>query len=84
MAKNDGGPVFPSSESVDADGMIHAKGLSLRDYFAGQALAGCLAYPGNVFGGSYQTNATPGFIAAACYGFADAMLAMREKGKDDA
>lgn len=37
----DGGPAFPST---DAKGFT-SDGMSLRDYFAGQALAGLIACP---------------------------------------
>lgn len=62
--KPDGGRVFPS------DGEL-VKGLSLRDYFAGEAL---------------KTNAdnadeSPTEIARECYELADAMLAEREKAE---
>ena len=43
MSKNDGGPVFPSEQGHIPDGtwnQTYNPGLSLRDYFAGQALAG--------------------------------------------
>jgi hypothetical protein len=45
--------------------------MTLRDWFAGQALAGMLADPANI--GSCQVN------AEAAYKLADAMLAEREK-----
>lgn len=46
---DDGGPAFPvAGHCVDASGaycgdVVNSKGLSLRDWFAGQALAGILA-----------------------------------------
>lgn len=46
-------------------------GMSLRDYFAGQALAGLLADPNNV--GHRGQN------AESSYEFADAMIAERDK-----
>lgn len=36
MSKDDGGPAFPQTKESYA---IEAKGMSLRDWFAGQALA---------------------------------------------
>ena len=62
---NDGGPAFPS----DRFGEL---GMSLRDYFAGQALAGQLAEP--------DSGKEPEYIANWCYRYADAMLAERQKG----
>jgi len=38
---NDGGPAFPC---VDARGFV-STGMTLRDWFAGQALAGIMANP---------------------------------------
>lgn len=60
--KNDGGPAFPATGTV---------GMSLRDWFAGQALAGMLAdsnldHPSEVY-------------AERVYLLADAMLAERAK-----
>jgi hypothetical protein len=40
---DDGGPAFPYRERAD-DALVEP-GLTLRDYFAGQALAGMLANP---------------------------------------
>ncbi len=57
------------------NGSIDAEGMDLRDYFAGQALAGCLA------SGKWD-NAGTGFeayIATHAYNIADAMLAAREQ-----
>lgn len=57
---NDGGPAFPV---VAENGLGH---IALRDWFAGQALAGRI-----VEGGVIPD------IAAECYRIADAMLAAR-------
>ncbi len=62
---NDGGPAFPV--------MYVSEGMTLRDYFAGQALAGMLInYTTQKFGVGEQT------CAKGAYEFADAMLAARE------
>ena len=67
MSKPDGGSSFPG-------GYHH--GMTLRDYFAGQALAGICAsdlYAGeNIFK-----------MANMAYANADAMIAERDKGDDD-
>lgn len=42
VKKNDGGPAFPSVGLDTPDG-IAFEGMSLRDWFAGQALSGLLA-----------------------------------------
>ena len=77
---NDGGPAFPSPMFTrQADGMPMSPqeyglgGMTLRDYFAGQALAGMLInYTTQKFGVGEQT------CAKGAYEFADAMLAARE------
>jgi hypothetical protein len=79
---NDGGPAFPTHGFVQigdnavptADG-----GMSLRDWFAGQALAGMLTYY-NEHRGDYHTNATCDVAAKDAYAWADAMLAARAEG----
>jgi hypothetical protein len=66
---NDGGPAFPTV-ARDGNWQPHHDGLSLRDYFAGQALAGLM---------SDQTiKAMPDDFAESAYLAADAMLAARE------
>ncbi len=74
--KDDGGPAFPVPEHVDADGVRRwgrPSSMSLRDWFAGQALMGAVA-----------TVRGPGFrewsyYADAAYAIADAMLAARSE-----
>lgn len=73
MAKDDGGPAFPNLVDVSERGML------LRDWFAGQALAGIIGK------GEFQAFARgaigsiEGGLAGACYSLADAMLAARNK-----
>jgi len=61
-----------------------AECMSLRDYFAGQALAGSLAsqtpesYWAFVSSGSAANDSAKNGIAKLCYDLADAMLAARE------
>lgn len=58
----------------DAQRVADCADMSLRDYFAGQALAGMLANPkGNASEASDET------IAGFSYSLADAMLIEREK-----
>lgn len=65
MTKKDGGPAFPTSDAFPGS----RGGMSLRDWLAGQALAGiCAAGP---------HDCTPFEIAADAYNFADAMIEMR-------
>lgn len=70
--KDDGGPAFPLPCGVDHGGGYfesHTPGMSRRDYFAGQALAGiCTTYRGPVDAPSLAR------MAYAAYGVADAMI----------
>ena len=70
---NDGGPAFPRSATKGTSGTIVREaqdGMTLRDYFAGQAVSGL--YADNNFTGSHVD-------AAKCsYALADAMLKARE------
>lgn len=61
---NDGGPAFP--------GYHLAPGMTLRDYFAGQALQGLCA--------DSELSTTQQRMAKWCFEVADAMLAERAKG----
>ncbi len=69
---NDGGPAFPVS--MPALFGRDAEGMSLRDWFAGQALAGLLSNPraDQEWAGKHA--------AVSAYNVADAMLAARAKG----
>ena len=66
--RKDGGPAFP----VETTATPYAPGMSLRDWFAGQALAGC--------GRQWydNTNGDDATVSRFCYEAADAMLASRE------
>jgi hypothetical protein len=67
-AINDSGPAFPTRYHEDMHGM------TLRDWFAGQALAGIISTCDAKSEGSQAIKP----IAEAAYDFADAMLAARE------
>lgn len=86
---DDGGSAFPSTREEIEDGALYrvtATGMSLRDWFAGQALAAIfgralLTSEGaeSIDAIAKQTKENGGnTIAAACYNVADAMLKMRE------
>jgi hypothetical protein len=68
----DGGPAFPVTPT-DRSGQISdtQMGLSLRDYFAAAALTGILS--------TCKGEASATLVASGAYGFADAMLAARER-----
>ena len=63
---NDGGAAFPV--------MYVSEGMTLRDYFAGQALAGILA--------SANFGNVKDWIGGKAYEAADSMLAARERKED--
>lgn len=74
----DGGPAFPGRAIVKKrdhklgillDREIISSGMSIRDWFAGQALAGMLACP--------NAEGTVEEFASDAYRYADAMLAER-------
>jgi hypothetical protein len=65
MSINDGGPAFPSSHPICPE-----DGMTLRDWFASQALVGLIADPSR--DGSTDDR------ARYAYAYADAMLRARE------
>jgi hypothetical protein len=72
VSKNDGEPAFPVSPDVlgeDDDVFNAIKGMTLRDWFAGQALAGLSSIP---------EFSNEGIVKCA-FELADAMIAAREK-----
>ena len=68
--ENDGGPAFPKGFP---DAGTTSKGMSLRDWFAGQALPNLIR--------AFEESETCGRddICKWAYAYADAMLAEREK-----
>jgi len=63
--KNTGGPAFPIGSNA---------GMSLRDWFAGQAMQGLIEATVGP-----ETVWTPDELAESAYVMADAMLSQREK-----
>ena len=80
MTQPTGGPAFPLSPNGT---IINANmGMTLRDYFASQALNGMLSsgYEPAIEKISKALGETPvEALSVAAYGFADAMLKEREK-----
>lgn len=79
MSKNNGGQAFPRASFYCDDGPSEydqepQDGMSLRDWFAGQALAGMQTFDCN--------NGTAETQALAAYRYADAMLKAREESND--
>ena len=77
MSKHDGGPAFPQVDRlIDRHrGHVHEissmGGMTLRDWFAGQALVGLVS--------DTSHSCTPDEIAHECGLYADAMISEREK-----
>jgi len=69
----DGESAFPCNSP---DGIESYKGMTLRDYFAGQALSGLVA--DEVLGDEIDATG----VAKRCYLVADAMLKEREKANE--
>ena len=74
-----GGAAFPTIREIngysDSQNVICSDGMTLRDYFAGQALTGLFA--------AWNAKEVPGWqegVAWRAYSLADAMLAERKKG----
>ena len=67
----DGGPAFPFAATDPSNVAMQATGMSLRDWFAGQAIAGACSPAPEGWSISPQDH------AAWSYQIADAMLAAR-------
>ena len=84
MARNDGGPAFPrpighngADEYEDRETNSDAEGMSLRDYFAGQAMNGMLSAQWTADSSDSVTVTARLETAQWAYKWADAMLAAR-------
>lgn len=85
--RSNGGPAFPAAASEWIDHPVHGRinradigeapeqGMTLRDWFAGQALAGII--PGLLDGADYKPAVLPEDAAMRAYEIADAMLVER-------
>ena len=84
---DDGGPAFPQTPIINGNGEVvtsgmyfaEGPGMSLRDWFAGQAMAGILFISNSVKNESKQP--AEKLIATTAYLMADAMLAARKENK---
>ena len=70
MAKNDGGPAFPTGNQSAYN---HHRGMSIRDHFAGMAMQALFDSDAGHDKGEIA------MIAQEAYEMADAMLAERDK-----
>lgn len=73
---DDGGPAFPGSVRDSRKKLKRDPGMSLRDWFAGQALAGLSSHCDNE-GWALWMGAGRKDLAAEAYEIADAMLEVR-------
>lgn len=71
-AHDDGGPAFPTPRYER--GEMYSLGMTLRDYFAAQAITGIMGSRAYV-DGEWDTN----IMAEQAYEIADAMLEARKK-----
>jgi hypothetical protein len=75
MSKQDGGPAFPNTLKVTNEEYAELRGMSLRAYFAGQAMAGMVA-------GSRGLDITTAQFAKQSVVLADALIAaLKEDGE---
>jgi len=75
MAKDSSGPAFPQENTAGPGKKSNAHpGMSLRDWFAGQALQGLLAHDGD--------EAKLSETAKRAYSIADALIKHRDTGGD--
>jgi hypothetical protein len=72
---DDGGPAYPAQfEKTDHPAWHQSEGMSLRDWFAGQALQGLMASC------VHEDTPDPQYAARSSYRYADAMIAARKSG----
>jgi hypothetical protein len=86
---HDGGPAFPHNITVRhpcnelLDEHLKFDGMTLRDWFAGQALpakiADAEAFNDSCRASNISTRITHDYVAQSCYRYADAMLAARKE-----
>jgi hypothetical protein len=78
-ATNTGGPAFPITADQHPNGISAEMGMTVRDYFAAKALQGLLSNPKLADDIRSRGGAFGGWIEKSAYGWADAMLAERDK-----
>lgn len=80
MSERDGGPAFPHTDIYCEKVVGVVSGMSLRDYFAGQALVliGIVSPQVREYNDA-PTEVIPAKLAEGAYELADAMLKERDK-----
>ena len=78
--RHDGGAAFPL-QSIGPDFAPGYSGMSLRDWFAGQALSGIMGPNYDWFTSGTETGSRAHEAAHFAYSLADAMLAARSEAK---
>lgn len=76
MTQKHGGPAFPTPHNLPP----YMEGMSLRDWFAGQAMAAIIAKAPFVITSASGEHECYTATSIGAYFYADAMLAEREKG----
>lgn len=71
---NDGGPAFPFAATDLSNLPMQSQGMTMRDWFSGQALAGLMANP------NHNLRFDPEDDAGYCLKVADALIAALEGG----
>lgn len=74
-----GGPAFPTQFDYGPSGHQTIEGMTMRDWFAGQAMASLILVPATAAIARQDGNLPTKTLALAAYEAADAMLAAREK-----
>ena len=77
MSDNEGGPAFPSSHSSGELPVAPQRGMSLRDYFAAQALTGVITSCS--LDHRHEGEDMKAMFARRAYELADAMLEARKR-----
>jgi hypothetical protein len=78
MSADKGGPAFPAFEHHPGYGqMLSVGGMTLRDYFAAQALTGAQIWDAVLNGKNSQFSGGVEKLAETAYAVADAMLKAR-------
>lgn len=81
MAIDDGGPAFPRVGEGFGNPLYDAPGMTLRDYFAGQALTGLIAH--DIVDVDAEWLWSSGFFGSRAYELADAMMFWRDRYKEE-